>query len=60
MASVALVATACGNGSSSTEAAAPAAAEWSHDFIGDTYGGGTIDAGDYEGQDLVLWFWAPW
>lgn len=65
--SVALAATACGSGDSGTAAAVPsdnaadpAAAEWSHDFTADLYGGGTIDAGDYEGQDLVLWFWAPW
>ena len=23
-------------------------------------GGGTIDLADYGGQDLALWFWAPW
>ncbi len=22
--------------------------------------GGTIAGGDYEGTDLVVWFWAPW
>ncbi|MFT5203551.1 MAG: hypothetical protein ACI9C1_002951 [Candidatus Aldehydirespiratoraceae bacterium] len=67
VASIALVVTACGSADSGTEttapsdnAAAPAATDWSHDFTADTYGGGTIDAGDYEGQDLVLWFWAPW
>lgn len=29
-------------------------------FVATTVDGRTIDAGDYEGQDLVLWFWAPW
>ena len=35
-------------------------ASWPHQFIEDGVGGGIIDANDYEGQDLVLWFWAPW
>ena len=25
-----------------------------------TSDGGTIDLADYAGQDLMLWFWAPW
>ena len=33
---------------------------WSHDWTEKTVGGGQFDAGDYAGQDLVLWFWAPW
>jgi hypothetical protein len=33
---------------------------WPHDFVATGIDGTTIDAGDYEGQDLVLWFWAPW
>ena len=35
-------------------------AAWPHDFVEDTVGGGLIDANDLMGQDLVLWFWAPW
>ena len=35
-------------------------ASWPHRFVEDGVGGGIIDANDYEGQDLVLWFWAPW
>ncbi len=34
--------------------------EWPHTFVVDQIDGATFDAGDYEGQDLVLWFWAPW
>ena len=33
---------------------------WPHDWTEELVGGGQFDAGDYEGQDLVLWFWAPW
>jgi hypothetical protein len=33
---------------------------WPHEFEANLIGGGTIDTGDYVGQDLVLWFWAPW
>ncbi|MEM9561536.1 MAG: hypothetical protein AAGA93_02895 [Actinomycetota bacterium] len=25
-----------------------------------TVSGGTFELGDLAGQDLVLWFWAPW
>jgi len=27
---------------------------------GSTVAGGTLDGRDYEGRDVVLWFWAPW
>ena len=23
-------------------------------------GGGTVDLGAFAGEDLVVWFWAPW
>jgi hypothetical protein len=26
----------------------------------DAVGGGQIDGGELAGQDLALWFWAPW
>lgn len=26
----------------------------------ETVDGATIDGADYAGQDLALWFWAPW
>lgn len=30
------------------------------DFVATTADGGQIDFGALEGQDTVLWFWAPW
>lgn len=67
---LALVAAACGS-SDGTDAAAPAAAtddgESSSeapssilDISAPTADGSTIDLSDFAGQDLVLWFWAPW
>jgi len=63
---------ACGGGGSTTvdeSAAAPAPA----DAVGDapaassplvdeftTVSGQTIDLATLQGQDVVLWFWAPW
>ena len=29
-------------------------------FATSTADGGQIDLGDLDGQDIVLWFWAPW
>lgn len=29
-------------------------------FTATTVGGGTFDGADHVGQDLMLWFWAPW
>jgi hypothetical protein len=56
------VASACGGGT--TDAAVTPAeattAEWPYTFVVDQLDGSTFDAGDYAGQDLVLWFWAPW
>ena len=60
---VALLAVACAaDDSSPVEHGAPAtvAAEWPHDFVEDTIGGGLIDANDLEGNDVILWFWEPW
>ena len=65
---VGLLGVACG-GSDGEEAATPGmdaptdtdgATTWPHDFVAATVDGGMIDAGEYAGQDLVLWFWAPW
>lgn len=36
------------------------ASEWPHDFRGTLLSGGQFDANDLAGQDVVLWFWAPW
>ncbi len=33
---------------------------WDHNWAGDLIGGGQIDANSLVGQDVVLWFWAPW
>lgn len=33
---------------------------WDHNWTGDLIGGGQIDANSLVGQDVVLWFWAPW
>ena len=38
----------------------PVDTEWPHGFVEDTIGGGLIDANDLEGNDVILWFWAPW
>ena len=60
---VALLAVACAADDSSPierSAPDPVNTEWPHDFVEDTIGGGFIDANDLEGQDVILWFWAPW
>ena len=38
----------------------PVDTEWPHGFVEDTIGGGLIDANDLEGNDVIVWFWAPW
>ncbi len=59
----ALLAVSC---SSSSDSSAPSTSdtdtdtEWPYQFVIDAVDGSTIDTGDYAGQDLVLWFWAPW
>lgn len=55
---------ACG-GADTTVSAAPAEAEQEAasafpQFTADTLDGSQIDFGSLEGQDSVLWFWAPW
>ena len=48
-------------GSSPTTATSDSVAvAWPHDWTEKTVAGGQFDVGDYAGQDLVLWFWAPW
>ncbi len=72
---LALGAAACGS-SESSDAAAPAADETQAETAGADAGeaapssvldisaqaadGTTINLSDYAGQDLMLWFWAPW
>ena len=52
---------ACGGSTDSTTAAAvEQQASDFPDFIAVTADGGQIDFGSLQGQDTVLWFWAPW
>ena len=37
-----------------------AGGDWPLSFSGELVDGSQFDSGDYAGQDLVLWFWAPW
>ncbi|MEM9565477.1 MAG: hypothetical protein AAGA93_22835 [Actinomycetota bacterium] len=58
---LALVAAACG--SSSTSSTAPTGASDGESALSGTFetlDGTSIDLGDLAGQDVVLWFWAPW
>ena len=75
-ASALLVLSACGGGATTAdEAAAPATAPAATaDAVGDapaapasllvdqftTVSGETIDLANFQGQDVVLWYWAPW
>jgi len=59
----ALLLAACGAAGSNTAAlaeldAAPAVSLLSGQF--ETVDGDSFDLGSVEGQDVVLWFWAPW
>lgn len=62
---LALTAVACGSsdettgGSGATDDNASAPVD-SAGLIATTASGGQIDFGALEGQDFVLWFWAPW
>ncbi len=53
----ALVIAACG-GTTTEQAAGPNMADLSGAF--ETMDGGQLEFGSLEGQDVVLWFWAPW
>jgi len=57
---VAIAAAACG--SSTTDAASSAGSEGADVFDGEfaTLDGGSVNLAEFEGQDVVLWFWAPW
>ncbi len=70
----ALIGAACSSSSGTTGTAAPATnpasggpgsdagtpTDWPYQFRTTTVDGSSLDTGDYAGQDLVLWFWAPW
>ena len=30
------------------------------DFTAPLVGGGTLHGADYAGEDVAIWFWAPW
>lgn len=64
---LALTAAACGSDSASAPAATSAADAGAADagagvlaLQAPAADGSVIDLADYAGQDLVLWFWAPW
>jgi hypothetical protein len=45
------------NGESASDTAS---IDWPLSYDGETVDGSQFNSGDYAGQDLVLWFWAPW
>ncbi|MEM9203365.1 MAG: hypothetical protein AAGC53_17080 [Actinomycetota bacterium] len=51
-------ATACGSGNGSSAPAESAATVLVDEF--ETLEGTTIDLASLQGEDVVLWFWAPW
>lgn len=69
---VALGAAACSSGDDGADVSAAPAVDRSGvetetdgttsllDISASTADGSTIDLSDYAGQDLMLWFWAPW
>lgn len=68
-AALALIATACGGSGDSTDVAstsgdteetADAGGSAEGSLVASTVTGGQIDFASLEGQDVVLWFWAPW
>jgi hypothetical protein len=59
--SLGLVASACGgssSGSSGADVASDAGA--GTEFTGTTIDGQQLALADYAGDDVLLWFWAPW
>lgn len=62
---LALTLAACGSSSTVQESGAPVAgaseaeaALLAGEF--ETLAGTTVDLADFQGEDVVLWFWAPW
>lgn len=68
--SLALFAVGCGGAANTTSAAPEAIAEVAEEttsddpglpvFVGETVAGTQLDSNDLVGQDVVVWFWAPW
>jgi len=56
---LALGAAACGSSDSDTAASAVSQSSVL-EISAPAADGSTIDLADYAGQDLMLWFWAPW
>ena len=54
----AMLASACAGGESSL--AVNESGEWPLNGEVALVDGAQLELGDLEGQDLVLWFWAPW
>ena len=59
---LALFLAACGGSASPTATTSDAAATETAALVGEfpTVSGDGIDLNSLEGQDVVLWFWAPW
>lgn len=47
-------------GPAATQAAADPAVPDVLAFSATTVDGGAVQGADYAGQDLLVWFWAPW
>lgn len=65
VAAMSLSIAACGGGTSTTDSTASGSSSADQDTIAldgvfQTISGSQIDLGSLEGQDTVLWFWAPW
>ncbi|MGI9603804.1 MAG: TlpA family protein disulfide reductase [Acidimicrobiales bacterium] len=56
---LALAAVGCGGSDSSGEATSTEPGSVP-DFSGTTVDGQELVSADYAGQDVMLWFWAPW
>lgn len=66
---LALLASACGGTATETSTAPNAADEVVEEstggaglpqLVGDTVSGSQFDTADLAGQDVAVWFWAPW
>lgn len=55
-----IVLSACGGGTDTTTTAEDTEQALALSGTVDTVAGGQIDLSSIEGQDTVLWFWAPW
>ena len=60
LSAIAVLVTACGGGDNGPGAIGAGGGPAPLDWVEPLVGGGQFDAGDHRGQDLVLWFWAPW